>query len=133
MARKNIKYIPPEWLEDEAKKYIAEVVKDLNQGGNLKKIDLAAINMLAISYSQYIQASRQVSEEGATLINFKRECVKNPAVNIAKDSLSQAMRIITEYGLTLKSRETLPATKSAETDNSPLEDFLKGQKPGGKK
>ncbi len=130
---KNIKYIPPRWLEEEAKEYISEVVKELNRGGNLKKIDLAAINMLAVSYSQYIQASRQVSEEGATLINFKRECVKNPAVNIAKDSLTQAMRIITEYGLTLKSREALTATKSGDDEGSPLEDFMKGQKQGGKK
>lgn len=133
MAKKIIKYIPPEWLEDEAKEYIGEVVKELNRGGNLKKIDLAAINMLAISYSQYIQASRQVSEEGATLINFKHECVKNPAVNIAKDSLTQAMRIITEYGLTLKSREALTVTKSAGDEGSPLEDFMKGQKLEGKK
>ena len=132
MARaKLIKYTPPEWLEEEAKAFITEVVKELNLGGNLKKIDLAAINMLAISYGQFIQASRQVSEEGATLINFKQETVKNPAVNIAKDSLGQAMRIITEYGLTLKSREAMTVTKSAGDGESPLEEFMKAS--GGKK
>lgn len=125
---KNIKYTPPEWLEEEAKEYISEVIKELNHGKNLKKIDLAAINMLAISYSSFIQASRQMSEEGATIRNYREEPVKHPAVNIAKDSLTQAMRIITEYGLTLKSREAISATKAIDEDNSPLDTFIKGGK-----
>lgn len=129
----NIKYTPPEWLEDEAKAYIAEVLKALNKAKNLQNIDLAAINMLAISYSTYIQASHQVAEEGITIVNFKHEPVKHPAVNIAKDALSQTMRIITEYGLTLKSREAMSATKPTDEKGSPLEDFWKVSKKGAKK
>ena len=120
----NIKYTPPQWLEPEAKEYMAEVVKALNKNKNLQKIDLAAINMLAISYSNYIQASRQIAEEGITIINFKHEPIKHPAVNIAKDALTQAMRIITEYGLTLKSREAIGAVKSTDEKKSPIDDFF---------
>lgn len=117
-------------MEGEAKEYIAEVIKELNKDNNLKKVDTAAIHMLAISYSQFIQASRQMSEEGATINNYRGDPVKHPAVNIAKDALSQAMRIITEYGLTLKSRESMSATKSDDNTGSPLMDFIKaGKKP----
>lgn len=119
-----IKYTPPEWLEAEAKEYISEVVKELNQGKNLKKIDLAAINMLAISYSTFIQASKQTASEGTTIMNYREDPVKHPAVNIASDFLTKAMRIITEYGLTLKSREALPVTKSDPSENSALEQFI---------
>lgn len=120
----NIKYTPPEWLETEAKEYIAEVLKALNKDKNLKNIDLAAINMLAISYSTYIQASRQIAEEGITIVNFKHEPVKHPAVNIAKDALTQTMRIVTEYGLTLKSREAIGVIKSTDEKPSPIDKFL---------
>lgn len=125
---KGIRYTPPIWLEDEAKTYIAEVVKDLNGNNNLKKVDIGAIHMLAISYSQFIQASRQVSKEGATINNYRGDPVKHPAVNISKDALAQAMRIITEYGLTLKSRESISATKSEDNTDTPLAEFYKGGK-----
>lgn len=127
---KGLRYTPPDWLEDEAKDYIAEVVKDLNRNNNLKKVDIGAIHMLAISYSQFIQASRQVSTEGATISNYRGDPIKHPAVNISKDALAQAMRIITEYGLTLKSRESMAVTKKDDKTDSPLGDFFKeGGKP----
>lgn len=125
---KNIKYTPPLWLEDEAKEYIAEVVKDLNKNKNLKEVDIAAIDMLATSYSRYIQARQILAVEGITVRNLKNEIVKHPAVNIEKDALNQAMRIAAEYGLTLKSRESMTLTKSDGNSISPLTEFIKGGK-----
>ena len=127
MAKK-VKYTPPEWLEEEAKVYIRTVLRALNQGQNIKDIDLGALNMLAISYSQFIQASRQVAIEGQTFINSKMETVKNPAVNIIKEASAQAMRIAVEFGLTPKSREKIAGCKTGDVDLSPLEEFEKEAK-----
>lgn len=127
---KGLKYIPPEWLEPEAKEYIWEVLKELNKQSNLKKLDVAAIHMLAISYSQFIKSSKEVADTGVTVNNYRGEKVKHPSVNIAKDSAMQAMRIMVEYGLTLKSRESMSATKKDDAEDSPLAKFAKeGGKP----
>lgn len=123
---KGLKYNPPLNLEREAKDYITEVVKELNRCNNSKKVDIAAIDMLAKSYSRYIQAGKILDEKGITCTNNKGECVKHPAVNIEKDALNQAMRIASEYGLTLKSREAMFSTKLDDKGDSPLDEFFKG-------
>lgn len=125
---KVIRYTPPVDLEPEAKTHIAEVVKELNRSNNLKKVDIAALDMYATSYSRYIQARKIIAIDGVTFKNNKGEWVKHPAVNIEKDALNQVMRIASEYGLTLKSRESMSATKSEDKGNSPLDEFVKGGK-----
>lgn len=123
---KGIRYTPPADLEQEAKDYISEVVKELNRNNNSKKVDIAALDMLATSYSRYIQARKTIAEQGITFKNKKGEWVKHPAVNIEKDALNQTMRIASDYGLTLKSRESMSVTKSGDKEVSPLDEFAKG-------
>lgn len=127
MAKKNIKYTPPEWLEKEAKEYISDVVKELNCGQNLKKIDLAGMNMLAISYSTFVTSSKTLAEEGTTYTNYRGDPVKHPAVNIANDAQAKAVRLLIEYGLTPKSREAIAGINPPDED-SPLDAFIKGNK-----
>lgn len=119
-----IKYIPPEWLAPEAKTYIVEVVRELNVCKNIKKVDFASLDMLSTSYSTFMRMSKKIAEEGETIINYRGDPVKHPAVNIQRESLAQAMRIITEFGLTPKSRESLFSATDGASEDSVLEQFM---------
>ena len=84
--------------------------------------------MLARNYSMFINASKQVEREGATIENRQGNIVKHPAVTIAKDAQIQAVKIMQEFGLTAKSRTKLPKLDKEKEEDSPLEKFVKTAK-----
>lgn len=102
-----------------------DVVKELNKRKAIQSIDLGALRMLATSYEMYLQATQIMLEEGP-IVMIKYEKAANPAQNIATKNYAQVMKIMTEYGLTVKSRSTISSMKTADTESSPLDAFLKG-------
>lgn len=118
-----VKFIMPESLSDETQKFIRDVVKELNARKAIKNIDLGALRMLATSYEMYLQATNILLEEGPVVI-IKFERAANPAQNIATKNYAQVMKIMTEYGLTIKSRVNIKPLKEKE-DDSPLDQFIK--------
>jgi P27 family predicted phage terminase small subunit len=103
----------------EASDFIKKVI-ELND--NVGDLDVAAITMLANNYDTYIQASKQVKQEGCIYINNQGNPHPNPAVKIANEAQKLCMAILTEYGLTLKSRSKLKSID--DVDDSPLKDLL---------
>ena len=116
-----VKFVMPDNLSDETQKFIKDVVKELNA---IQNIDLGAIRMLATSYEMYMQATDILLKEGP-VIEIKYEKAANPAQNIATKNYAQVMKIMTEYGLTIKSRGNIKAMKSEDKNDSPLDQFLK--------
>ena len=51
------KFIIPSDIEDEAKEYITDVVKMLEDNGVMEDVDQAALTMLSRNYSMYIKAN----------------------------------------------------------------------------
>ena len=100
------------------------MVKELNARKAIQNIDLGAIRMLATSYEMYMQATDILLKEGP-VIEIKYEKAANPAQNIATKNYAQVMKIMTEYGLTIKSRGNIKAMKSEDKNDSPLDQFLK--------
>jgi len=47
-------------------------------------------------------------------------------IKVAKESLTQCMNILSECGLTVKSKNKLKK-KDTQEEDSPLEEFIKGQ------
>lgn len=111
-------------IEPEAKKYIQEVISMLNSNGLIDNVDEAAIKMLAYNYSTFIKASKIIEEDGLTVVSDRGNIAEHPAVKIAKDAQTQALKVMAEFGLTAKSRSKMNVNK-ADEEVSPFEEFIK--------
>ena len=115
-----IDYKAPSDVCKEAKEYMKTVLARLEESGVLENVDVAALDMLARNYSMFINASKQVEREGAT--------IENRQGNIVKHAQIQAVKIMQEFGLTAKSRTKLPKLDKEKEEDSPLEKFVKTAK-----
>lgn len=124
-----VKFKMPDKLSEETQDFMRDVVKELNKRKAIQAIDLGALRMLATSYEMYLQATEIMLDEGP-IIQIKYEKAANPAQNIATKNYAQVMKIMTEYGLTVKSRSTISTMKTTDTEISPLDSFINGSKKG---
>lgn len=124
----NTKFIIPVDIEDEAKTYIQDVLKMLEENGVMEDVDTAALTMLARNYSMFIKASKQLEKDGLTVVSDRGNLSPHPAIKIAKDAQTQAMKVMAEFGLTAKARTKLPKLDANTGTESPLEAFIKSNK-----
>lgn len=120
-----IKYTPRKGLRPDTVKYIREVVKSLNDKDAALPIDLGAISMLAENYNLFLEAGEQIASEGLLIYNSKGDQIKNPLIKVQTDAQIQAVKIMTEFGLTVKSRERIKGLGGDEAgDDDPLRELL---------
>jgi P27 family predicted phage terminase small subunit len=119
-----VKFVMPKSCSVETQKFMRDVVKELNARKAIQKYDLGALRMLATSYGNVLQATEIMLQEGPVIM-IKYERAANPAQNIATKNYAQVMKIMTEYGLTIKSRGSIKSLKSDKEEDSPLDQFLK--------
>ena len=112
-------------LAEEAKAYIEDVLLILEQNGIIEDVDGAAIQMLAHNYSTFIKANKIIEEQGLTVVSDRGNITEHPAVKIARDAQTSALKVMAEFGLTAKSRSKLP--KLTTVEESPLETFIKSR------
>ena len=124
----NTKFIIPVDIEDEAKTYSQDVLKMLEENGVMEDVDTAALTMLARNYSMFIKASKQLEKDGLTVVSDRGNLSPHPAIKIAKDAQTQAMKVMAEFGLTAKARTKLPKLDANTGTESPLEAFIKSNK-----
>lgn len=117
----------PEDIQEEAKDYMRNVCAMLQAKGVMEDVDTAALNMLAKNYSMFIQATKQLEKDGLTVTSDRGNIQPHPAIKIAKDAQTSAMKVMLEFGLTAKARTKLNKMQTAEED-SPLEAFVKNSK-----
>lgn len=117
------KFQIPTDIESDAKEYMKNVLAKLEDNGILDNVDSAALTMLARNYSMFIKASKQLEKEGLTVKSDRQNIAPHPAIKIAKDAQTQAMKVMTEFGLTAKARTKLKIDKD---DDSPFAEFIKG-------
>lgn len=118
------KILLPDNLCAEAERYIHKVIDYLKKNDKLNAIDEGSIHLLASSYDQYLKATDIVNEQGLVVPGAKNSIIPHPAVRIAKDAKSMALNIMTQMGLTLKSRTKLNAIEP-DAEDSPLLEFMK--------
>ena len=119
------KFKIPTDIESDAKEYMKTVLAKLEENGILENVDSAALTMLARNYSTFIRASKQLEKDGITYMSDRNNIQPHPAIKIANDAQSKAMKVMEEFGLTAKSRKKLKIEKE---ENSPFEEFVKGDK-----
>ena len=118
----------PSDIEKEAKDYIKDVLEMLESNGVIENVDNAALTMLARNYSMFIKANKQLEKEGLTVTSDRGNIAAHPAIKIAKDAQTQAMKVMAEFGLTAKARTKLPKLEANNSNDTPLEAFMKGKK-----
>lgn len=116
----------PKDIEKDAVIYMEDVLQNLEDNGVLENVDSAALTMLARNYSMFIKASKQLEKDGLTVISDRGNLSPHPAIKIAKDAQTQAMKVMAEFGLTAKARTKLKLDKTDE--DSALEAFVKAGK-----
>lgn len=122
----NTEFTIPKDIEKDAVEYMQNVLQNLEDNGVLENVDSAALTMLARNYSMFIKASKQLEKDGLTVISDRGNLSPHPAIKIAKDAQTQAMKVMAEFGLTAKARTKLKLDKTDE--DSPLEAFIKKDK-----
>lgn len=123
-----IKFTIPTDIEDEAKEYMKDVLNMLDSNGVMEDVDNAALTMLARNYSMFIKANKQLEKEGLTVTSDRGNIAAHPAIKIAKDAQTQAMKVMAEFGLTAKARTKLPKLEANTGTDSPFEAFMKNNK-----
>ena len=101
-------YKIPKDIESDAKDYMKNVLDELDKRGIIEDVDSAALTMLARNYSMFIKASKQLEKDGLTIESDRGNMAPHPAIKIAKDAQTQAMKVMAEFGLTAKARTKLP-------------------------
>jgi P27 family predicted phage terminase small subunit len=119
------KFAVPADIESDAKEYMNNVLKKLEENGVLDSVDSAALTMLARNYSTFIKASKQLEKEGLTFTNSRGSITVHPAIKIANDAQTKAMKVMSEFGLTAKSRTKLNINRE---EDSPFEAFVRGDR-----
>ena len=122
------KFKIPADIEEEAKKYIADVCDMLESNGVMESVDTAALTMLARNYSMFIQANKQLEKDGLTVTSDRGNIAPHPAIKIAKDAQIQAMKVMEKFGLTAKDRTKIAKLCDNSKELSPLEQFVKDSK-----
>ncbi|AYU54945.1 phage terminase small subunit P27 family [Staphylococcus debuckii] len=93
---------PPEWLDDRAKQEwfrIYPLLKELP----IASLDLALVSAYCQAYSDYIQATERMKQEGAVVVT-ERGTKLNQNHAIKRDALAQLNSISSKLGLTVESR-----------------------------
>lgn len=120
------KFTPPKGILPQAEQYIKKVVKYLQANEQIDEVDDAALTMLAINYSLFLQASQESLEQGLT-VDGSRGPISNPTIKVARDCQVQAIKLMEKYGLTSLDRRKLLEDDGVDED-SPLMQFINEEK-----
>lgn len=127
--KKKISFKLPETIKHkEARKIISDLVKQLNDRGQLEIADIPQLHRMATAYDAYLECVEVLAQNGMTMRNLKGEWVKRPEANLLKENWSQYLELAKEYGLTAKSKGQIKAMNAGDNEESPLEAYLKGKK-----
>ena len=117
--------IPDCIIHDDAKKVIADIVKQLNKNEILEAADIPQLHRMSVAYDTYLTCVDILALEGLTMKNLKGEIVKRPEANLLKESWSQYLELAKEYGLTVKSKGQIKVLNNEDAGESPLRTFLR--------
>ena len=118
----------PTGLNKETRDYMKDVISHLTEAGVMENVDTAALNMLARCYDTFVLASKQLETDGLTVRSDRGNISEHPLVKVRKDAITQSIKIMTEFGLTAKSRAKLPQMENADSELTPLEQFVKNNR-----
>ena len=117
----------PAWLAPEAKREWARVVPELNRLGLLARIDRALITAYCQCWAMYVDATKDIEENGTTFETEKGYQGPRPSVAIAAKMIEKLNQLSAKFGLTPSDRAKMAMPEPKDED--PFAEFLK--KAGG--
>lgn len=112
---------PPNFLDKVAKaeyKRIYPLLEELP----IASLDLALVVMYCQTYSNYVEASKQLVRE--KVVETERGSKLSPYYTIQRDSITAMNQIAPKLGLSLDSRMKVMTPKKEVKDSDPMSDFL---------
>ena len=112
---------PPNFLDKVAKteyKRIYQLLEELP----IASLDLALVVMYCQTYSNYIEASKQLARE--KVVETERGSKLSPYYTIQRDSITAMNQIAPKLGLSLDSRMKVVTPKKEDKEKDPMSDFL---------
>lgn len=95
---------PPMPLYGAASREWVRIAPALHKLGLLTELDRTTLAAYCESWGRYVDAQQTVREYGTLIEGQKGNLVKNPAAQLARDSLADMIRLATEFGMTPSSR-----------------------------
>ena len=111
----------PEWLDKTAKKEwnrILPLIRELP----VAELDLALLSMYCQTYSNYINATKQLEKE--MVVVTERGSKLSSYYTIQRDSITAMNSIAPKLGLTVESRLKILEPKEPKENADPFEDML---------
>lgn len=108
---KNDKIRPPTWLDKLAKREFRKIVKEMEELDLLTNLDVHALAIYCDAYSQYVECTKQIDEEGL-MVEYTNKAaetnkVPHPLMTKKKQLHEQMRSLATEFGFTPASRAKL--------------------------
>lgn len=113
----------PRFLDPIAKVEWRRVGRELFEVGLLTRVDRAALAAYCQTYSRWVQAEKEIVDDGLTVRGAQGQVVKNPVVTIAEKALEQMKVYAIEFGMTPSSRSRIKLPDQKEDD--PFESWVK--------
>ena len=112
---------PPNFLDKVAKAEYTRIYPLLEELP-IASLDLALVVMYCQTYSNYIEASKQLARE--KVVETERGSKLSPYYTIQRDSITAMNQIAPKLGLSLDSRMKVVTPKKEDKEKDPMESFL---------
>lgn len=121
-----VKFAAPSCIRhEEAKRFVRDMVKYLNDMDAIGPKDIPCLHRMATSFDMYLTAREWLTENDPIVINKKGEPVKHPYWNIEREAWNQFAMMADKYGLTIKSRSQINAHRPQEKkENTPMDEYF---------
>lgn len=108
---------PPRWLGKEARAEWKRITPELERTGLLSQLDRAALITYCEAWQTLVEAQEEIHERGVLVQGYRGGVVKNPALQVARDSAQTIRGFCSEFGLTPSSRSRLVVHPDLEDDD----------------
>jgi P27 family predicted phage terminase small subunit len=113
---------PPAHLDAEAKREWRRVAPQLYECGLLTVLDVDALAIYCASWSMWVEAEKQLEEQGLTVPGRSGTMKANPWLAVANQARRQMLAMAQEFGMTPLSRGRIKVEPPQSPD--PFEDLL---------
>ena len=125
MAKRRLTVTVPDYYSEATKQFMKQVVKALNDNGELTTMTFGVVGMLRDCYETYQKATRSIMEDDEVILQtLKGDKVSHPAVKLQLQANQQVLALMKELGLTTRSRKVIDKVGGGEADQLSLFDEL---------
>lgn len=109
---------PPDWLREEAVEVWNRLAPDLKRKKILTAWDVDAFAVFCDAVVQHREATKFVTNAGVMVRGRKEAAVKNPALQVVRDSAQVIRAFAQEFGLTPSARSSIKMPNDAGDDEA---------------